>query len=408
MPRRSTPPARWPLVLKSGSAEVKIYRHRKGLCDRFILAHYEGARRKQIWFSDLAAAKLEADAVLARITNGQIAALQLTGADKESYLFAERLLAPSGIPLHAAIEEYVKARTLLGTTPLISAVEDFNRRHREKLPEIGVEKLVAEALKAKKQDGASAKYLTQLSSDWGKVQRTISKPIHLITTTELEDWLRALKTGARTRNNLRTSVITLFSYARQRGYLPKNIPTEAEALSKAKVRGGEIEIFHAAQIEKLLAHATPEMIPFIALGGFAGLRSAESHRLHWDALLFDDDLIELKAGQAKTASRRLVPMEPNLKAWMQPLKARGKVIPDDEIWKGVTALAKKLEIGWPQNVLRHSYISFRVARDKDVNKVALDSGNSTSIIFQHYRQLATEKQAEEWFSVCPTPRAQEP
>ena len=74
---------------------------------------------------------------------------------------------------------------------------------------------------------------------------------------------------------------------------------------------------------------------------------------------------------------------------------------EDELWKDVTALGKKLELGWPQNVLRHSYITYRVARDKDVNKVALDSGNSANIIFKHYRELAPDAQAKKWFMVTP-------
>ena len=410
MPRKSAKPKAWPIVVKIGSAEAKIYRHEKHGGDRFILNYYEGSARKQKWFSDLGVARAEADAAVAKIATWQIAALQLTGADRESYVHAQLLLNPLGMPLHAAIEEYVKARNVLDQHPLLGAVEDFAKRHRAKLPEISVEDLVSDGLKAKRQDGMSEKYLIQLSSDWGKFQKAFKKSIHMVTTVEMEEWMRGLKVSgrtpiaARTRNNLRTAIITLFSFARQRGYLPKGLPTEAEGLSKAKVRDGEIVIFSADQISTLLKNATKRMIPFIALGAFAGLRSAEIHRLSWDAIRFDDDLIEIKAGQAKTASRRLVPLEPNLKAWLfwaRGKKRKGLIMEEPELWKDVTALGKTLQLGWPQNVLRHSYISYRVARDKDVNKVALDSGNSTQIIFKHYRELAMEKQANAWFEVDP-------
>jgi hypothetical protein len=33
--------------------------------------------------------------------------------------------------------------------------------------------------------------------------------------------------------------------------------------------------------------------------------------------------------------------------------------------------------------------------------VALEAGNSPSIIFKHYRELTTEGQAEKWFSIMP-------
>lgn len=143
------------------------------------------------------------------------------------------------------------------------------------------------------------------------------------------------------------------------------------------------------------------MIPFITLGAFAGLRSAEIHRLNWEAVRIEDGFIELKAGQTKTASRRLVPLEANLREWLLPRLGKGLVMKEDELWKEVTALGKKLKLGWPQNVLRHSYITYRVARDKDVNRVALDSGNSPNIIFKHYRELAPDAQAQKWFAVTP-------
>ena len=56
---------------------------------------------------------------------------------------------------------------------------------------------------------------------------------------------------------------------------------------------------------------------------------------------------------------------------------------------------------WPNNVLRHSYISYRLATIQDANQVALEAGNSPAIIFKHYRELATEDEAENWFSIVP-------
>jgi integrase len=400
--RRKSRSKDWPAVVKIGSVEAKIYRHRKHGAYRFILSYYEGQRRRMRWFSDYDVARLEAAAVVATIVNGQSAGLELTGADRDSYIHARQLLTEVNVPLHSAVEEYVRSRKLLGSHPMLAAIEDFVRRHREKLPEITVEALVEEALKSKRQDGMSDKYLVQLDSDWGRFAKDFKRPVHTITTTEMETWLRGLEVAARTRNNFRTMLITLFSYARQRGYLPKGLPTEAESLAKAKVKENEIQVFEPAQITLLLKHATPDMIPFITLGAFAGVRVAEIHRLGWEAIRFEDNLIELKAGQAKTAARRLVPLELNLKAWLEKVrKTTGKVITEPENWKKVTNLAKELKIGWPQNVLRHSYITYRVARDNDVNKVALDCGNSPTIIFKHYRQLATAKQALAWFGATP-------
>ena len=64
-------------------------------------------------------------------------------------------------------------------------------------------------------------------------------------------------------------------------------------------------------------------------------------------------------------------------------------------------LAKKCGFEWPNNVLRHSFISYRIAVIQSADQAALEAGNSSAIIFKHYRELATEKQAEEWFNIRP-------
>ena len=58
-----------------------------------------------------------------------------------------------------------------------------------------------------------------------------------------------------------------------------------------------------------------------------------------------------------------------------------------------------MEFHWKSNALRHSFASYRLADVKDAARVALEMGNSPSMLFRNYRELVTEKQATEWFSV---------
>lgn len=51
---------------------------------------------------------------------------------------------------------------------------------------------------------------------------------------------------------------------------------------------------------------------------FTGIRSAEAHRIDESALLLDHGVPEVKAQHAKTRSRRLVTIQPALKAWLAP------------------------------------------------------------------------------------------
>ncbi len=129
--------------------------------------------------------------------------------------------------------------------------------------------------------------------------------------------------------------------------------------------------------------APPHLVPILAIGAFSGIRMAELNRLDWSAVDLERGHIELRANQAKTASRRIIPISDNLRAWIDPLTRHGKVVKTAGLHREVTALAKALKLEWPQNVLRHSFISYRVAKVKSADQVALEAGNSPTIIFKH-------------------------
>jgi hypothetical protein len=79
------------------------------------------------------------------------------------------------------------------------------------------------------------------------------------------------------------------------------------------------------------------------------------------------------------------------------------VWPHSKAWffEALRNAAQGAKIKWKQNALRHSFISYRLAEIQDVNRVALEAGNSTQMIFRHYRELATPQQAKTWFAIVP-------
>ena len=150
------------------------------------------------------------------------------------------------------------------------------------------------------------------------------------------------------------------------------------------------------------------MIPYLAIGAFAGLRSAEIARLDWSEvhLTGPERFIEVKASKSKTASRRIVPVSDNLAAWLAPhARPDGQMVPylrfDKQLFQFIAPTAG---VTWKRNALRHSFISYRVATIKNVHQVSLEAGNSANMIFKHYRQLVTETAATEWFGIMPPER----
>ena len=86
------------------------------------------------------------------------------------------------------------------------------------------------------------------------------------------------------------------------------------------MNGGNVEVFTPSELPSLLAAASPDFLPCLAVGAFAGLRSAEIERLEWNDMRLAERCIVVGADKAKTASRRVVPMADNLAAWLAPTR----------------------------------------------------------------------------------------
>jgi integrase len=387
--------------VKFGSAVVPIYQLASASRKRFILSFYMEGKRERRSFTNLETAKKEAQLVAQRIQGGRQEMNDLRPHDREAYRTVVDLLMPSGVPLVTAVQEYVRANKLLNGLPLLTAVDEFSRKARGMKLGVKVKDVVLELLVAKKQDGLSHRYQLQLQSNLRRFAADFDVPISHIRRDQIDDWLRKRGVAIRSRNGLLATIRVLFSFAKKRAYLPVGDVTEAEALDKIRAGDVETQIFTPEQFAKILHAAPPNLIPILAIGGFAGMRKAEMDRLDWNAVDLERKMIEVRAGQAKTASRRIIPISDNLLAWLKPLMREGKIVKDNDFHRQITALAGTLKIDWPNNVLRHSFISYRIAIVQSADQVALEAGNSPSIIFKHYRELTTEEQAEKWFGILP-------
>jgi integrase len=396
---------RKPISVKAGNVEVKIYQGKSRGYDLFTVVHYVGGARKRETFGNLANAKERAREVARAIINGRTAVLELTNTDREGYVAALERLRPLGVPLHSAVEEYVAARSHLNGESLLSVVKAHAGRRRD-VTDKRVREIVEELLAAKKRDGLSLRYIETLRSHLNRFAAAFETSIGSLAAKLIEEWLVSQNLGPRARNNIRTSIITLFNFARSRGYLPKGQPTEASEIAKAKDRGGEIGILSPKELADLLTASDEEAKLYFALGAFTGLRSAELIRLEWEDVNFARGHIQVGKGKAKTATRRLVPIQPNLMQWLSEYRERAELVFASEhaAYRSI-AQAKEIIGDWPTNALRHSYATYRIAQCHDAARVALEMGNSAQMLFRNYRELADEQDAKAWFSIVPRPAA---
>ena len=391
----------FPIRIKSGSASVSIY-DRSDAYPYYRVAHYVGSQRQMKPFTRLADARLQARQIAEQISAGE-GTIRMSRADELIYQRAREAVAPLGLELDTAAIELVQARRLLGDTPIAEAARFYlNHGARHITPKTPAE-IVEELIAQKRADGMSERYCDDLSYRCGRFARAFQCEIGSITPALVQQFLNGLNLSARSVNNFRKTLKTLFEFARSRRYLPKDIDL-LEGISRQREHS-TIEIYTPQEMATLLLAATGNKLLSIALRGFAGLRSAELERLQWNQIrLGAEPHLIVNADQAKTRSRRLVPISDNLAAWLAPhAKGSGQVWPHghDYLYESQRAVARKAGVKWKQNALRHSFISYRMALVKDANQVALEAGNSPDIIFRNYLELVTRTQASSWFGIEP-------
>lgn len=317
-----------------------------------------------------------------QVQNHGTAAMTIPDALRVMAMDGERQLAPFGKNIRDAVAFYLAhLKAVAGSKPVADVVTAL--------------------LAAKAADGASTRYLGDLRARLNRFAATFGeRMIASITGKEIDGWLRSLDAGGVTRNSYRRRVSTLFAFALSNEWLALS---PIEAVNKAREKPGATGILTPEQIAKLLEVASVETLPYWAIGAFAGLRAAELARLDWAEVDFEQGMIEVKAAKSKTSSRRLIPIAGNLREWLAPYAGeRGPVCP--------TGLRKRTEAdreqaglraAWPQNALRHSFGSYRLANLQDAGKTALEMGNSPAMVFRHYRELVKPKAAARYWAISP-------
>lgn len=400
-----------PAVLSTDAPAPKSY-------DSYIVSYYKGGQRLRSRFNSLQQARDKADAVRTALLNEDSTALHLTGQDSVIYARAKNLIDHLGVSLDQVAQEYKDAREALDKTSLMEAVRFYERFGKTVKAAKSIPAIVEELNADLKADGKSEYHLRDTKRRLETFALAFPRPIMEVTTKEISDWLRALKgsnskgqtvdLAPKSRNHYRNSIVQLFNYARDQGYLPKGMPTEAEPVKTLDVVPSANEIFTIEEIETVLSTAADWMVAPMAIKAFCGVRTEEMLNLRWEHLNLETRYITLPAEVTKTKQRRIVPMPDNLIAWLTPYrKTTGRIC---SRWHRAQALfqafdrhGKRQGIDVGANKFRNSYISYRVALTHDVAKVALESGNSPRVIQREYLELATEEQGKRWFAVLPNP-----
>jgi integrase len=377
-------------ISKASASKLSIYAKKDG---RYDVSWYDQAGKRHVSTrASLAAAKaFQAEKIreLQRHREGRFSL-----DDREMLNQARDLAASHGYTVLQAVQEWHNWKGASNGMPLGEVIKKF--------------------LAAK--SSRSPAYTVKLSDDLALLEAHFNakQPIDGIRSNEIEDFLDSKKATGRRRNNLRSEIITLFRYAQIRlRALHRDRKTEAELVLRDQTKRKPVETFSPEEFDAFLGAVRPEWLPWLALGGLAGIRTdGEIFRITWECFKWEKRIIDLGSGMTKIDERRHVPICDRLIDLLKPLAAEsGPMItlkkPEDETER----LARVTGIQWHRNGLRHSFCSYRVAITGDIPLVAMESGNSVAMIKRCYWEVKHFDEGLRWFGITlpiPSQRCREP
>jgi integrase len=269
---------------------------------------------------------------------------------------------------------------------------------------------VARFLADKSAAGLRARTMTKLRSTLNRLARAFPHvPPANIATRHLQEWLQSMGGVPQTRDGWRRDLVNFFGWLERGGSVVGN-PAKGISVGRWDSTGA-IVVWNRVQVDAILAAACrkrPDMLAFLAIAFWAGLRTGEIERLEWANI--GPDYLRVTAAASKRRQHRLVPMQPVLldilatakrtsATYVAPAQTRACIIARKTVYAAARKAAPELfpTPSWPDNVARHSYITHRLAIVQSLEQVRLEAGNSGNIILDHYRALVTATDAAAYF-----------
>ena len=144
----------------TGPARVKIYTvNRKDGYPMFSLYWKEGGQRKYRHLACMDEARLIAQQISVRLTNGLATGEEATKRDLELLRHCERLAGQFGVTLTAAMDEWVSARKTAGEIPIADAVRFYATNRADLIAVRTIAQVVEEFTESRRASGVSTAYV---------------------------------------------------------------------------------------------------------------------------------------------------------------------------------------------------------------------------------------------------------
>ena len=308
---------------------------------------------------------------------------------------------PERVPLSRNLSGDVARALAQASAALLAVANAFNgegdfRALPNSSPALTVVEAINEFLRAKARAGKSDRYLRALRNSLSKFADGRGRTsLGLVSHGEIEKWLDAHDWKPVTQLGYLCDVRTLFNFHIRRGNITFNPANAVEN----PVCEEPLPSIHAPETVRAALESARRwdlnLCRSLAIRYFAGLRTSEADSLSEKQI--GPDYIEVTAAKAKTRRRRLVTIQPNLRAWL----ALGGSVEFGDYGNRTRLFYKASGLLWPHNVTRHTFVSYHLAAFQSAAKTALEAGHTEQMLFSHYRELVTPDAAAEFWQIFP-------
>ena len=348
-------------------------------------------------------------------------------AKKARARHGERAMALSAVEMSEVIVALDKLEAVGAS---LSEAVDFFLRHAAVVKErVMVPELMRRFVRSREESDRSDRYVRQLKVSLGALARAYPlTDAAELSREEVQAWLRSGGWAAKTRNNYLGDVRAMFAWAMREGLAARS---PCECIAKTVLPHEEISTLKVEGARALLdaARGNGEMMTYVVLAMFCGIRPAEIERMDAAALNLDEGTVIVLAETAKTGARRVVDLSANAVAWLRTVELpvgrlcvgrwserwrafrRGcgwQVGADDAGERSLAfrraAVAVPITRGaWPADVLRHTFASMHYAQHQDESLLKAQMGHweRADTLHRHYRALTTRAEAAAFWALRP-------
>jgi integrase len=251
-----------------------------------------------------------------------------------------------------------------------------------------------------------------------------------LTRKDVADWLDSTETKGSTWDTYRRVVRAMLQYATDESIIELNPAAGIKAMRLDEKLPKPFSADDAAAILHTAESYAPLIVPTLVAQFFAGIRPGEALGLDWSSVDFGQKLLRVKPETSKVRRTRLIEMNSTLVAWLQPYRKktgplgittksqfsyymdRKRIGPEfqqlgvplaerkDARPKGLCSAAK---VEWIQDGPRKTFATMHFATYQDAGKLAAILGHTSgsSVLYRHYRGLATKAEARKYWKIRP-------